>query len=92
MPSCGAASSTTSAFPMPRRWRDRAGPFSGDQRAAAGHGAGRVLRNPRDAGPEKKPSTSEVLDWLKLILAEDLAPEDLKRDPKALLPRCTGRF
>ena len=31
-------------------------------------------------GLKKKPSTSEVLDWLKLILAEDLAPEDLRRD------------
>ena len=26
------------------------------------------------AGLKKKPSTSEVLDWLKLLLAEDLAP------------------
>ena len=33
-------------------------------------------------GLKKKPSTSEVLDWLKLILAEDLAPEDLRRDGK----------
>ncbi len=41
-------------------------------------------------GLKKKPSTSEALDWLKLILAEDLAPEDLKRDPKALLPRLHG--
>src|SRR6056297_2697616 len=31
------------------------------------------------AGLKKKPSTSEVLDWLKLILAEDLTAEDLKR-------------
>jgi MoxR-like ATPase len=41
-------------------------------------------------GLKKKPSTSEVLDWLKLILAEDLSPEDLKRDPRALLPRLHG--
>ncbi len=41
-------------------------------------------------GLKKKPSTSEVLDWLKLLLAEDLAPEDLKRDPKHLLPRLHG--
>ena len=25
-------------------------------------------------GLKKKPSTSEVLDWLKLLLAEDLTP------------------
>lgn len=38
----------------------------------------------------KKPSTSEVLDWLKLLLAEDLGPEDLKRDGKSALPRLHG--
>ena len=41
-------------------------------------------------GLKKKPSTSEVLDWLKLILAEDLAPEDLRRDGKHSLPRLHG--
>jgi MoxR-like ATPase len=41
-------------------------------------------------GLKKKPSTSEVLDWLKLILAEDLGPEDLKRDPRHLLPKLHG--
>lgn len=41
-------------------------------------------------GLKKKPSTSEVLDWLKLLLAEDLAPEDLKRDPTTALPRLHG--
>ncbi len=41
-------------------------------------------------GLKKKPSTSEVLDWLKLLLAEDLGPEDLKKDPKNLLPRLHG--
>ena len=42
------------------------------------------------AGLKKKPSTSEVLDWLKLLLAEDLSPEDLKRDGKSALPRLHG--
>ena len=41
-------------------------------------------------GLKKKPSTSEVLDWLKLILAEDLAPEDLARDGKDALPKLHG--
>ena len=41
-------------------------------------------------GLKKKPSTSEVLDWLKLILAEDLSPEDLRRDGRALLPKLHG--
>ncbi|MQY41204.1 AAA family ATPase [Epibacterium sp. SM1969] len=41
-------------------------------------------------GLKKKPSTSEVLDWLKLLLAEDLTPEDLKRDGANALPRLHG--
>jgi len=41
-------------------------------------------------GLKKKPSTSEVLDWLKLLLAEDMAPEDLKRDGTNLLPKLHG--
>ena len=41
-------------------------------------------------GLKKKPSTSELLDWLKLILAEDLSPEDLKREPGQMLPRLHG--
>ncbi len=41
-------------------------------------------------GLRKKPSTSEVLDWLKLLLAEDLAPEDLARDGRDALPRLHG--
>lgn len=41
-------------------------------------------------GLKKKPSTSEMLDWLKLLLAEDLAPEDLKRDPATMLPKLHG--
>ncbi|MGI1663210.1 AAA family ATPase [Palleronia sp. KMU-117] len=41
-------------------------------------------------GLKKKPSTSEVLDWLKLLLAEDLSPEDLRRDARDALPRLHG--
>jgi MoxR-like ATPase len=41
-------------------------------------------------GLKKKPSTSEVLDWLKLLLAEDLTPEDLRRDGADALPRLHG--
>jgi MoxR-like ATPase len=45
----------------------------------------------RDTGGlKKKPSTSEVLDWLKLLLAEDLGPEDLRGDGKSALPRLHG--
>lgn len=42
------------------------------------------------AGLKKKPSTSEVLDWLKLLLAEDLSPEDLARNGADALPKLHG--
>ncbi len=42
------------------------------------------------SGLKKKPSTSEVLDWLKLLLAEDLSAEDLKRDGANALPKLHG--
>ncbi|SFE21178.1 AAA family ATPase [Roseivivax sediminis] len=41
-------------------------------------------------GLKKKPSTSEVLDWLKLLLAEDLDPADLRRDGATALPKLHG--
>ena len=41
-------------------------------------------------GLKKKPSTSEVLDWLKLLLAEDLTPEDLRKDGANVLPKLHG--
>lgn len=41
-------------------------------------------------GIKKKPSTSEFLDWLKLILAEDLDAADLRREPSDMLPRLHG--
>jgi MoxR-like ATPase len=42
-------------------------------------------------GLRKKPSTSELLDWLKLLMAEDIGPEVLReRDPKKLIPPLHG--
>jgi MoxR-like ATPase len=42
-------------------------------------------------GLKKKPSTSELLDWLKLLLAEDIPPEALKSsDRKKLIPPLHG--
>ncbi|MFZ5608505.1 MAG: AAA family ATPase [Pseudomonadota bacterium] len=42
-------------------------------------------------GLKKKPSTSELLDWLKLLLNEDLPLDILKsRDPKKLIPPLHG--
>src|SRR6187551_503998 len=42
-------------------------------------------------GLKKKPSTSELLDWLKLLLNEDITPEMLReRDPRKLIPPLRG--
>ncbi len=42
-------------------------------------------------GLKKKPSTSELLDWLKLLMAEDMPEEILReRDPRKLIPPLHG--
>jgi MoxR-like ATPase len=42
-------------------------------------------------GLRKKPSTSELLDWIKLLVAEDIDPAVLRADdPKRLLPVLHG--
>ncbi len=42
-------------------------------------------------GLKKKPSTSELLDWIKLLLAEDVPPEALRSDdPKKSIPPLYG--
>jgi MoxR-like ATPase len=42
-------------------------------------------------GLKKKPTTSELLDWIKLLVAEDIAPETLRSDDaKKLIPPLYG--
>ena len=42
-------------------------------------------------GLKKRPSTSELLDWLKLLMVEDMPLDVLKsRDPKKLIPPLHG--
>ena len=42
-------------------------------------------------GLKKKPSTSELLDWLKLLMVEDISDETLReRDPTKLIPPLHG--
>ncbi len=41
-------------------------------------------------GLKKKPSTSELLDWLKLLLAEDLSAEELRGEAASAIPRLYG--
>ena len=42
-------------------------------------------------GLKKKPSTSELLDWLKLLLNEDISPDTLREsDPRKMIPPLHG--
>jgi MoxR-like ATPase len=42
-------------------------------------------------GLKKKPSTSELLDWIKLLLAEDIPPEALRaEDTRSAIPPLYG--
>ncbi|ACI94163.1 AAA_5 ATPase [Afipia carboxidovorans OM5] len=42
-------------------------------------------------GLKKKPSTSELLDWLKLLLNEDISPDTLREsDPRKVIPPLHG--
>ncbi len=41
-------------------------------------------------GIKKKPSTSELLDWIKLLLAEDIDPEALRGDSTKAIPQLHG--
>jgi MoxR-like ATPase len=42
-------------------------------------------------GLKKKPSTSELLDWLKLLMSDDISPDILRtKDPKKLIPPLHG--
>ena len=52
----------------------------------------RIFFEVRDVpGLKKKPSTSELLDWLKLLLNEDMSAEMLReRDPRKIIPPLHG--
>jgi MoxR-like ATPase len=52
----------------------------------------RIFYDMRDvAGLKKKPSTSELLDWLKLLLHEDIDFATLKEtDSRKLIPPLAG--
>jgi MoxR-like ATPase len=41
-------------------------------------------------GLKKKPSTSEALDWIRLLVSDDVSPEDLRGDTRTALPRLHG--
>ncbi len=52
----------------------------------------KIFYDVRDVpGIKKKPSTSELLDWIKLLLNEDIGPETLREtDPRKLIPPLHG--
>jgi MoxR-like ATPase len=56
------------------------------------HEALTIFYDVRDVpGLKKKPSTSELLDWIKLLLVEEIPPDVLRsRDPKKLIPPLHG--
>jgi MoxR-like ATPase len=41
-------------------------------------------------GLKKKPSTSELLDWLRLLLAEDVPADALRADSGKVVPQLYG--
>jgi MoxR-like ATPase len=41
-------------------------------------------------GIKKKPSTSELLDWIKLLVVEDITPEAIKGDASKAIPQLYG--
>ncbi|WP_267551141.1 MoxR family ATPase [Rhizobium rhizogenes] len=41
-------------------------------------------------GLKKKPSTSEALDWIRLLVADDVDPATLRVDAKSVLPKLHG--
>ena len=41
-------------------------------------------------GLKKKPSTSELLDWIKLLVVEDIPPETLRQDASKAIPQLYG--
>jgi MoxR-like ATPase len=41
-------------------------------------------------GLKKKPSTSEALDWIRLLVADDVEPETLSGSDKNALPKLHG--
>ena len=89
-PSCAAASSTTSSSPTTRRCARSSTCTSPTSRAASSPRRMKIFYEIREVpGLKKKPSTSELLDWLKLLaqrghLARNAARErPAQADPAA---------
>ena len=79
-------------IPRPRHdGVDRRGSLPGHSEDAGQPRDGHLLRSPRRPGLKKKPSTSELIDWLKLLLNEDMPIEVLQnRDVGKAIPPLHG--
>ena len=67
--------------------------YPGPARRSCSREALKAFFEVRDVpGLKKKPSTSELLDWLKLLLAEDIPPEALRtrRSAEGSIPPLHG--
>lgn len=64
--------------------------FPGIKKMLVGEALRRFYDIRETPGLKKKPSTSEVLDWLKLLVADDIEPEVLRADPRSAIPPLHG--
>jgi MoxR-like ATPase len=65
--------------------------FPGIQKALVNEALNAFFEIREVPGMKKKPSTSELLDWIKLLMAEDIPPETLRsKDRKDLSPPLYG--
>src|SRR6201992_3923205 len=65
--------------------------YPGVKKALVSAALHRFFELPNVPGLKKKPSTSELLDWLKLLMAEDIPPEALHSpDQKQAMPPLAG--
>jgi len=65
--------------------------YPGLKRELLAEALGAFYRVRETPGLKKKPSTSELLDWIKLLVAEDIPPEALRsEDPKKSIPPLYG--
>ena len=89
---CAAVSSTTSAFPTPRRCSTIVeAHFPGLKPRLIEEALKMFFQVRETPGLKKKPTTSELLDWLKLLVSDDISPETLReRDPRKLIPPLHG--
>ena len=79
-------------FPEPDTMKDIVEVHFPDLKGMLVREAMKVFYDMREVpGLKKKPSTSELLDWIKLLLNEDITPEMLReQDPRKLIPPLHG--